>query len=121
MTYRSPLEMPAEEFPFDVLPEHLALLRRARTTWDGSEGVGGGAPGLDRWAPFGSLDVYSDIAAIVDGRTDGTHDPAEEHRYDRLFVELTLTLEIVLQTGRFEPGRYVRPPVGAWQPAPDSR
>jgi hypothetical protein len=117
MTYRSPLEMPTEEFPFDVLPEHLALLRRARITWEGAESAGG-APGLDRWAPFGSLDVYGDIAAVVDDRTDGKHDPADEPRYDRAFVELTLVLEIVLQTGRFEPGRYVRSSAGEWQPAP---
>ncbi|MDP9843782.1 hypothetical protein [Streptosporangium lutulentum] len=117
MTYRGPLEM-TEEFPFDVLPEHLALLRRARITWEGSEGVGG-APGLDRWTPFGSLDVYGDIAATVDGRTDGAHDPAAESRYDGLLLDLTLVLEIVLRTGRFEPGRYVRSPAGSWQPPPD--
>lgn len=100
---------------FEVLPEHIALLRRVHTSWTGDEGYG--APGLRRKRPFGNSDMYDDIAEIVDGRTNGSHDEADETRYDQLYVELTLVMEIVLQSGQFESGRYIKPPVGAWKRA----
>ncbi|MER6178538.1 hypothetical protein [Streptosporangium sp. NPDC001681] len=75
----------------------------------------------ERNMPFGNSgrDVYDDIAEIMDGRK-GPHDPAQEARYDRLSGELALVLGIVLQSGRFEPGHYVRPSAsGGWRLVPD--
>ncbi|MFF5109822.1 hypothetical protein [Streptosporangium sp. NPDC000509] len=90
---------------FIMLPEHIALLRRGHTSWVGDDR--GGAPGLSHKRPFGNSDVYDDIAEIVDGRITGEHSDADKARYDRLFAECTLALQIVLQTGQFEPGHYV--------------
>ncbi|MFI7467458.1 hypothetical protein [Nonomuraea sp. NPDC049646] len=101
---------------FDVRPEHIALLRHARSSWQGHKETG--APGLNARGLFGGEDPYADIAAIVDGHTGDDYDEADEPRYVQLFGELALVLEIVLQSGSFEPGRYVKPsPEGAWQPA----
>lgn len=103
----------AEEF--DVLPDHIALLRRARFEWGGHRETGG--PALHRKRPFGNngggepySDVYLDMTAILDGRTETTYDDGDEERYTRLLGELPVALEIVLQSGSFEPGRYVRRP-----------
>ncbi|KAA9379648.1 hypothetical protein F5972_08320 [Microbispora cellulosiformans] len=101
---------------FEVRPEHIRLLRRANTAWEGHRDVG--APSLDRRHPFGdSDDVYADMAEIVDGRTDGGYDDEDVDRYDRLRGELGLVLEIVLQAGSFEPGHYERTPGGMWRHA----
>jgi hypothetical protein len=66
--------------------------------------------------------VYTDMAQIVDGRNYlNDHEVFEEDeaRYDQLLGELALVLEIVLQSGSFEPGHYSRPVGGLWQRRPD--
>ncbi|WP_214105615.1 hypothetical protein [Acrocarpospora catenulata] len=98
---------------FHVLPAHLALLRHANThLLQTGEGT---APGLSAKRPFGNGSVYDDIARIVDGRTDGRHDPADEPRYARLYGELGLVLGVLLQAEQFEPGIYIRAQDG-WRP-----
>ncbi|WP_181871041.1 hypothetical protein [Sphaerisporangium album] len=122
--HRSPYETWVEiKFidEFIVLPEHIALLRRGCASWVGDDWRG--APGLDPKRPFRNSDVYGDIAAIVDGREVYGHDDeqvsdADRARYDRLFAECVLALQIVLETGSFEPGRYVLAGLpGRWQRA----
>ncbi|MFI6290053.1 hypothetical protein ACIBEJ_00620 [Nonomuraea sp. NPDC050790] len=106
---------------FDLLPEHVTLLRRAHFEWGGHRWVGG--PALHSKRPFGNhgggepySDVNVDMAAILDGRTDGAYEEDREERYTQLLGELPLALEIVLQSGSFEPGRYLRPRGGdTWQ------
>ncbi|WP_214105616.1 hypothetical protein [Acrocarpospora catenulata] len=88
----------ADTDQFEVLPEHLALLGRARSAWEGHRETG--APGLDHRRPFGGDDPYEDMAAIL-----GDND---EDRHARLFGELGLVLEIVLQAQQFKPGLYIR-------------
>ncbi|GAA5047585.1 hypothetical protein HNP84_000344 [Thermocatellispora tengchongensis] len=106
--HRSPYETWAEiehMDEFTVLPEHIAILRRAHITWVGDEWSG--APGMNHKRPLGNSDHYDDLAEIVDGRTDNQHHSSDKARYDRLFAECTLALQIVLETGSFQPGRYV--------------
>jgi hypothetical protein len=115
---RSPFETWIEiegAHDFEVTPAHIALLRHARTGWQGHRFAG--SPGLDRKRPFGNSDVFADMARIVDARDDGSYDGDDEERYDRLQGELGLVLEIVLQWGSFEPGHYARPLVGPWRRA----
>ncbi|NUP14954.1 MAG: hypothetical protein HOZ81_02390 [Streptomyces sp.] len=76
-----------------------------------------GAPGLNPRSPFGYVNPYDDIAAIVDGRTGDDYDEADEPRYVQMFGELALVLEIVLQSGSFEPGTCLRSANGRRQAA----
>jgi hypothetical protein len=123
VTHLSPFEVWTEiegAHEFEVMPAHIALLRRANTGWEGHGWVG--APSLLRKRPFGNSDVYADMAQIVDGRdyiSDHEVLEEEEVRYDQLLGELALVLEIVLQSGSFEPGHYTRPLAGPWQRRPD--
>ncbi|MGR6923071.1 hypothetical protein ACU635_53205 [[Actinomadura] parvosata] len=107
--HRSPYETWLDiEFidEFIVLPEHIALLRRGHVSWIGDDR--NGAPGLSHKRPFGNSDVYADVASIVDGRQAGEYSNADKARYDRLFAECALVLQIVLETDSFEPGRYAQ-------------
>lgn len=109
MTEPSPFQVwrrVADLDEFEVLPEHVALLRRARSAWEGHREFG--APSLAQRHPFGGDNSYADMEAILG---DG-----DEARHAQLFGELGLVLEIVLQSGCFEPGRYVRTPDG-WRPS----
>ena len=102
---------------FTVTEQHLALLRRAYVTW---EYVEFGAPAIDGKRPYGNSDVLGDIAEILnegparDYSDDEVQDERErwleanEKRLALIHGEVGVTLQIVLATGRFEPGDYIR-------------
>lgn len=94
---------------FVMTAQHLALLRRANVGWEGCEY---GAPSIDCKRPYGNGDVERDIAEILGdplvndrwGEPVVTEDQAT--RYRALHLETETALQIVLATGRFEPGTY---------------
>lgn len=102
---------------FTVTEQHLALLRRAYVTW---EYIEFGAPAIDGKRPYGNSDVLGDIAEILgegparDYSDDEVQDERErwlednEERLAKIHGEVGIVLQIVLATGRFEPGDYVK-------------
>ncbi|WP_433701752.1 hypothetical protein [Nocardiopsis sp. CA-288880] len=111
-----------EEPEFTVTEEHLALARRANIGWNWTERAAG--PGLNWKRPYGNSDWHEDIAEIVDGAFLGAlgdgarQDYIEAHaeRWDRLHAEMTIVLQIFLDTRSFEPGRY-KSDTGGWRKA----
>jgi hypothetical protein len=123
---------------FTVTEDHLKLLRHLGNGglyWDPGEGFGG-APCFGCKKPYGNSNVAQDVAEIVDApdsdweweegpgwspagrpprvaRFKHLRDEAED-RYLRLHVEAAgMALQIVLATGEFLPGRYMR--TDAWR------
>jgi hypothetical protein len=96
---------------FTVTDEHLRLLRRAYIWWGSGEF---GAPEIDSKRPYGNSNVFGDIAEIL-GVPDSEWADEElnplldaEWRFVRLHVETAIALQILLATGEFRTGRYVR-------------
>jgi hypothetical protein len=107
---------------FTVTEDHLKLLRRAWVdSWYESEGVYGGAPGINAKKPYGNSWIEHDIAEILDiPREDWDWANADENppvevgeRLMRLHVETMVALQIVLATGEFRPGAYARDAAGS--------
>jgi len=99
---------------FTVTEEHLALLRRAYTSWDQCEY---GAPQIDPKRPYGNSSVEQDIAEIL-GVEPGPDDwrpftDDQVARFHRLHGETETVLQIALRTGRFEVGEYEAEPYGS--------
>lgn len=110
-----------------MTPEHVLLLRRANVWWWPIEW---GAPGIDPKRPIGNGDLMRDIYEAL-GADGGDWDggvglPADlsprewkercEH-YGKIYAELEFALQIVLVTGMFEPGVYIRSEYGRdWAP-----
>jgi hypothetical protein len=120
---RDPSNIAAEHFQqmrrvneFTVTEQHLALLRRAWVTW---EYIEFGAPAIDGKRPYGNSDVLRDIAeALGDGpellpfeQDDELFDTwleDNEERLAKIHGEVGVVLQIVLATGLFQPGDYVK-------------
>lgn len=98
-------------FRFNLTENHIKLLRQLNVeTLDGR-------PTIDSKRPFGNSEIYEDIDLILNGKTKdiepddiGGYDYSIEQiqEWDKLLEELTDALDIVLFTGKFEPGEYVR-------------
>ena len=114
---------------FEVTEDHLKLVRqlcRGGLYWE--PGEGDGAPFFNPKKPYGNSNVPQDVAEIVeapDSDWEWEDVPAvsggqpqvararflREDAYDRylrLDVEAAIALQIVLATGAFRPGRYIR-------------
>ena len=95
---------------FTVTEQHLALLRRTYVTW---EYVEFGAPAIDGKRPYGNSDVLGDIIDII-GEAPEQVDLLEEwveenqERLAKIHGEVGIVLQIVLATGLFEPGDYIK-------------
>lgn len=105
--------MSPEEFDyFELLPEHVTLLRSAYVSWDDCEF---GAPQIDPKRPYGNSDVIGDIAELlgIEGTVDSSgerHFSAEESdRLARLHAGTRTALQVVLATGQWETGLYRAP------------
>lgn len=91
---------------FVLTDQHLTLLRAADVQWDETEF---GAPAIDPKRPYGNGDVVGDMARLL-----GVELPEDAgsivvtQELTRLHAETKTALQIVLGTGRFEPGTYVR-------------
>jgi hypothetical protein len=98
--------MPCSEV-FELQEEHLLLLRRANVQWEDS--AYDGAPAIDLKRPYGNSDIFGDIAELLDVRPEGkTGEFTESQVSDmqRLHRETATALQIILVTGKFEPGAY---------------
>jgi hypothetical protein len=104
---------------FQVTDDHLKLLRAAQVSWDDS--MYEGAPEIDIKRPYGNkYDVAADVAFILTGeqRELSAHERA---RYIQLHRDMERVLAIVLATGSFAPGRYVKRPFRKWAKASPGR
>ncbi len=95
---------------FDLNSNHVALLKRANISWDGSAYAG--APGFDCKRPFGNGDIVSDIAGIIGIKPIETDDedawPKGTTDYCmNIYKELETALQVVLVSGSFKIGQYV--------------
>ena len=102
--------MPDSKRRWQLTDDHVALLRHANVWWCRAEY---GAPGIDPKRPYGNSSVEADICAILGwdpGAVDEDGDPAwtKEQRAEshRIHGETETALQVVLATGRFEPGWY---------------
>lgn len=99
-------------FRFNLTETHIKLLRQLNIISNSN-----GHPSIDEKQLFGNSEVYEDIDLILNGKTKDigpddidSEDYSEEQmkEWDKLLEELTDALDIVLFTGKFEPGEYVR-------------
>lgn len=97
---------------FTLTHQHIALLRRANVGWNESEF---GAPAIDPKRPYGNGDALSNLAEIL-GEPPVTCPHCEEplplgenreQSLHKIHRETEMALQVVLVTGRFEPGVYV--------------
>lgn len=82
--------------PFDLSPQHIALMRKSRFIWDFEEK---GAPALDPAKPFGEANLMAQLAQVF-----GRGKPAAlavRH------VEMVAALRVALRQGTIRPGAYV--------------
>lgn len=91
---------------FTLTAEHVALLRRMCVGWQDCET---GAPEIDPKRPYGNSSVALDVAEILGWEVDEDEglDDEQRHRAMALHRETEVALQVVLQTGSFEPGDYV--------------
>lgn len=100
---------------FTLTEQHIKLLRKANVTWIGYEF---GAPAIDPKRPYGNSNVIDDMAGILGEPVDedGCADDEVDHRLRTIHLETKTALQIVLETGAFEPGNYEREEyVGEWK------
>jgi len=90
---------------FTMTHEHLTLLRHANVSWNDAEY---GAPTIDPKRPYGNSSVADDIRELLDLKhpDEGDHEDLYDADVDQIHRELETALEIVLRTGKFEPGTY---------------
>jgi hypothetical protein len=95
---------------FELKEEHLKLLRNAIVSWDSREF---GAPSIDCKKPYGNSDVYEDMAKILgikgfeDYEGEISFSKEDVALMENLHKEIKVALQIVLRTGKIEPGIYV--------------
>jgi hypothetical protein len=95
---------------FTVTKDHLRLIQRMHIDWNWDEN---GAPAVDPKRPYGNSDVATDVADTLGWTVlmdpDGWDmQPEQRDRAMALHRETATALQIVLCTGRFEPGTYVK-------------
>ncbi len=88
---------------FDLLPEHLVLLRHMVVGWQDRET---GAPEIQPKRPYGSSKVPLDMWRILYGETIDALDSQESAKLLALHRGTETALQIVLATGEFRAGRY---------------
>jgi hypothetical protein len=96
------------EETFDLKPEHVALLRMAWIDWCDVET---GAPCIDPKRPYGNSFVAGDVYEIVNGHEWDSDDEMPDDvtdAMDRLHRETQTALQVILATGSFEPGHFVK-------------
>jgi hypothetical protein len=114
---------------FVLTAEHVAMLREMCVDWDDAEF---GAPAVDPKRPYGNSDVLRDLYELLEaGEWDDDRGmPASLTPREwaelatilgRLHAETETALQVVLDTGAFQPGVYTAPAYGGkWQLDPGS-
>lgn len=92
---------------FTLTEDHLKLLNRMYVGWSDCEY---GAPEIDPKRPYGNSWVVGDIHEILNGESCEYYDLDDtlEDKYNQLHSETEIALQIILCTGSFEPGVYVK-------------
>lgn len=91
---------------FELLPEHITLLRHAYVGWQDCET---GAPEIDPKRPYGNSSVPEDVAEILGWTWTGEEMPdVLRERAKALHESTDLALQVILTTGEFRPGIYKR-------------
>ena len=91
---------------FTLTEQHIKLLRKMWVIWYDCEA---GAPGVDCKRPYGNSDVDGDMAEILGLPWDPEDDETaveQQRAFTKLHAETQTALQIVLYTGKFEPGLY---------------
>ena len=92
---------------FTLTENHIKLLRRFWVEWDG--GIGAGAPAINPKRPYGNSYVAGNIHEIVTGKSwSESISEEQEDQYLLLHRETETALQIILSTGSFVPGVYIR-------------
>lgn len=98
-----------EQTRFNLTEDHIKLLRRANVGW---QRCAFGAPEIDPKRPYGNSFVEGDIAEILGVELveddDGDFDQATCEQLEAIHKQTHVALEIILATGTFTPGEYVR-------------
>jgi hypothetical protein len=98
---------------FRLTEDHIKLLRNMYVGWSYSET---GAPEIDPKRPYGNSDVPGDIHYILTGKYEQISDDLCDAYYE-LHSKTETALQIVLRTGKFEPGVYeCSPYTSDWKP-----
>jgi hypothetical protein len=96
---------------FKLTEDHIKLIRQIYIVNNN------GIPSIEEKRLFGNTDLYEDIDLILNGKTkEVKHDSEWDDGYsdeqiaewDTLLQELVTALDIVLFTGSFEPGNFVK-------------
>lgn len=97
---------------FEIKLEHIKLLQKMFVGWNRGEF---GAPAIDSKKPYGNSNVIADIAEII-GEPSYESDDGERYyvrasadKCRKLHAETRLALQIILRTGQFQIGKYIRP------------
>ncbi len=90
---------------FVMTADHIKLLRAMCVGWQDCEY---GAPEIDPKRPYGNSSVEPDVHEILTNETEYDLDDQQRERYAALHRETEVALQIVLKTGSFEPGTYIR-------------
>lgn len=90
---------------FELLTEHVKLLRAFNVTWYEIET---GAPSIDGKRPYGNSNVAADVIELMGWQSDPDDvTPRQDRaRAMQLHEETKTALQVVLSTGSFEPGVY---------------
>jgi len=100
-------------FKFELNEKHIALIKAL--VWEKNELVEMAAPSIDPLKPFGNNDIISDIGLILcgpplvtspDQEKDAIYTEEQITEFKKLYSELSMALDIVMFTGKFEPGNY---------------
>lgn len=96
---------------FTLTEQHIKLVRAMYIEWCGE--AYDGAPAVNIKRPYGNSHVAGDVAEITGAALsfddDGNPDEKTTERMLKLHQETAIALQIILCTGCFEPGTYVRP------------
>ena len=103
---------------FTLTEQHIKLLRNANVSWNRAEH---GSPQIDPKRPYGNSFSIGDMAEILGVPVNDAGYPSEAdcRRLRAIHRETELALEIILVTGQFTPGTYVRTEAWLtdWKPA----
>ena len=102
---------------FELKEEHVKLVKHLRWSINNDNIISGvGDDGDDMAPPFSENNIYDAIDLIINGRPDEfnpfeiedikEYTDEEKAKFDTLYKELPIALEIILSTGSFEVGTY---------------
>jgi hypothetical protein len=84
---------------FEVLPEHVKLLRSAKVKWNG-------APTIDPMAPYGLPDLFESMRYILEDDDNPSYESTDLNRFHQ---GTALALQIAIVTGKFKAGVFRAP------------